>query len=176
MPTKKSKSPIRRTAALSDYSRRQGGAALGARLRRLSERIDREATQVYAERGVVFEQRWMGALNLLNRHGPLSVNELATALGISHPSVSQTRSSLRAARLVVERADPDDGRRRTLHLTPKGKAQIETLQPIWSALAHAAEALNTEAGNVVVALTRLEKALDRQSLFDRANSRLAEDT
>ncbi|RYG81768.1 MAG: MarR family transcriptional regulator, partial [Alphaproteobacteria bacterium] len=46
----------------SDYSRSFGGAALGARLRRASERIDRDGTRVYATRDVRFEQRWYGVL------------------------------------------------------------------------------------------------------------------
>src|SRR3954465_4059183 len=83
-----------------------GGAAIGALLRRISERIDRDANRVYARLGVNFEQRWMGVLDLLARQGPLSVKDLARDLRISHPSVSQTRSSLLKAGLVAERVDP----------------------------------------------------------------------
>jgi DNA-binding MarR family transcriptional regulator len=156
----------------SDYSRQQGGAAIGARLRRLSERIDRDANRLYSELGVVFEQRWMGVLNLLNLRGPMSVKDLAAALAISHPSVSQARASLRRADLIAERADPRDGRRRTLRLSAKGIVLVEKLQPIWSALAETAKTLNDEADDLVAGLTLLEHALDRGSLFDRVNARL----
>jgi DNA-binding MarR family transcriptional regulator len=159
--------------AAVDYSQSQGGAAIGARLRRLSERIDQDANRVYSQLGVTFEQRWMGVLNLLDLRGPMSVNELASGLAISHPSISQTRRSLKAAGLVAERADPNDGRRRTLHLTPKGRALVKKLQPIWSSLAQAAQVLNAEAGNVVAALTRLEEALGRRSLLARVNDGIA---
>jgi DNA-binding MarR family transcriptional regulator len=158
----------------TDYSRGQGGAALGARLRRLSERIDREAGAVYAHEGVPFEQRWMGVLNQLVLRGPQSVGELAQVLGISHPSVSQTRRSLQAAGLVAERPDPRDARRRTLHLTPEGAALVTRLKPIWAALIAAAVELNDEADDVVAALDRLEDALARRSLLARAVERLEE--
>ena len=135
----------------------------------------RMRNRAYSQLGVAFEQRWMGVLNQLNLFGPMSVNELAAALAISHPSVSQTRNSLQLAGLIAERADPDDGRRRILHFTPKGRALVRKLQPVWSALAAAALALNAEAGDTVSALTRLEQALARRSLLDRANDGLADE-
>jgi DNA-binding MarR family transcriptional regulator len=150
-----------------------GGAAIGALLRRLSDRIDRDAGRVYATLGVSFEQRWMGVLDLLARQGPMSVKELADDLKISHPSVSQTRGSLLAAGLVAERPDPTDGRRRTLYLTPEGQALVETLAPTWAALDKVGRALNAEAGDVVSVLIGLEAALDRASILDRAAEVLA---
>lgn len=64
----------------SDDSGQPGGASVGALLRRLSERIDRDANRVYSQLGAVFEQRWMGVLNLLALRGPMSVKELAAVL------------------------------------------------------------------------------------------------
>ena len=153
---------------LSNYTSRAGGAAIGARLRRLSERIDREAAQFYAEQGVEFEQRWYGTLNLLDQFGSLTVGELAEALGISHVSVSQTRDSLHKAGFVETTADPEDARRRMLRLSKKGRTLVNRLRPTWTALSAAAEALDREAGGVVAMLDRLERALEKQSIGDRA--------
>jgi DNA-binding MarR family transcriptional regulator len=154
---------------LANYTSRAGGSALGARLRRLSERIDREVTQYYAEQGVEFEQRWYGTLNLLDQFGSLSVGELSEALGISHVSVSQTRDSLCKAGLIDTAADPDDARRKILRLTRKGRNRVNRLRLIWAALSASAEALDREAGGVVNVLDRLENALNRVSVSDRAN-------
>ena len=151
-----------------------GGAAIGALLRRLSERIDRDANRVYAQLGVTFEQRWMGVLDLLARQGPMSVKDLARDLKISHPSVSQTRGSLLAAGLVAERLDPRDGRRRALHLTPDGQALVETLLPVWAALDQVGRALNAEAGDAVSVLIDLEEALNRRSIQDRVAEALTD--
>ncbi|QSQ24513.1 MarR family transcriptional regulator [Pyxidicoccus parkwayensis] len=152
---------------LTDFTNRSGAAAVGARLRRLSERIDREATELYAELGVTFEQRWFGTLNLLDLYGPLTVGELAQALGITHVSVSQTRDSLQRSGLTTSDADPSDGRRRTVRLTKEGKALVARLKPLWAALSEAAVELDQEAGNALAALERLERALDRSSLTER---------
>ncbi|MGH6965825.1 MAG: MarR family winged helix-turn-helix transcriptional regulator [Phenylobacterium sp.] len=152
---------------LRDYPRTQGGAAIGARLRRLSERIDREADQVYRQLGIEFEQRWFGLLNVLAMSGPLSVGEIAETLGITHAAVSQTRASLQARGLVAADADPTDARRRALRLTADGEALVARLRPTWEALNEVARELNREAGDAVETLGRLEAALDRRGLLDR---------
>lgn len=152
----------------ADHSRASGAAALGARLRRLSERIDREAARVYDHAGLHFEQRWMGVLSLLAECGAMSVGDLSQALGISHPSVSQTRRSLQEAGLVTEQVDELDARRRNLLLTPAGNAAIKDFRPIWAALIKAAEDLDRDAHGLIGPLNRFEDALNERSLDQRA--------
>ena len=157
-----------------DYISSAGAAAIGARLRRLSERIDREAHELHTAFGVPgFEQRWFGLLNQLDLAGPLSVGELATKLGISHVSVSQSRASLERAGHIHLVADPNDGRRRHLCLTPAGRALVARLRPLWVAMADAAVELDNDAGDILEPLRKLETALDAQSLFDRTRRHLA---
>src|SRR5688500_13916709 len=76
------------TLGIMDYPKSVGGVALGARLRRLSEAIDRDATRAYSSLGIKFEQRWFGVLNQLALNGPMSVSEIASALRITRASVS----------------------------------------------------------------------------------------
>src|SRR5450756_62951 len=78
----------------ADFIRAHGNAGIGARLRRLSDRLDREANAVYAHVGLHFEQRWVATLMLLDARGQITVGELAKALRIAQPSVSQTLRSL----------------------------------------------------------------------------------
>src|SRR3954464_2827321 len=104
-----------------DYTRTYGPAAIGGRLRRLAEQIDEDAGRIYAELGVTFEQRWLGVMEHLAEHGAASLSDLADALGISHPSVSQTRRSLETAGLVVSGAHLRDGRSRILGLSSAGR-------------------------------------------------------
>jgi len=155
-----------------DYPSSQGGAAIGARLRRLSERIDREAEQIYKDAGVAFEQRWYGVINQLATHGAMSVGDLAQVLGVTHVAISQVRASLEAAKLVETRADFSDGRRRTLLLTASGKRLVKRLTPVWNALNAASRELDREAGGVIETLARLEAALDREGLAERATGQL----
>jgi DNA-binding MarR family transcriptional regulator len=159
---------------LPDYVQSAGAAALGALLRRLSAALDADARRIYAEYGIAFEQRWLGVLDLLSSHGPLTVGELAASLGISHPSVSQTRDSLARAGLVDWEVVEGDGRRRKLRLTTEGAGLVRRLQPLWKALDEAAVELDREAGHVVAGLHALEGALRERSLFERVSGILGE--
>jgi DNA-binding MarR family transcriptional regulator len=157
---------------LPDYVQEAGPAAIGARLRRLSSWLDGDARRLYAESGIAFEQRWLGLLDLLSAHGPLTVGELATSLGISHPSVSQSRQSLARAGLIAWDRDEGDGRRRKLRLTEEGRAMVERLAPLWAALDVAAIEIDREAGDVRAALEALEAALRRKPLYERVKEKL----
>jgi DNA-binding MarR family transcriptional regulator len=159
-----------------DYSRSFGAAALGARLRRASERIDRDGTRVYAAQNIRFEQRWYGILRQLVEHArPMAVGEIAAILRITHASVSEASRSMEEAGLIASIAAPEDGRRRLLHLTDLGQALTTKMAPLWEAFNAAAEELNDEAGDLVRLLDRLDDALDRVSMFDRIMSKVSLD-
>lgn len=156
----------------ADYSRQAGGAALAARLRRLSERFDRDATRLYAAHDIRFEQRWYGLLNQLILNGPMSIGDISRALRITHVSVSQASRSLEAAGIITSAASTKDARRRELRLTAKGDALVAQLSPLWLAFNSVAEELNAEANDVVRLLDQLDDALARQSLFDRVADKI----
>jgi DNA-binding MarR family transcriptional regulator len=165
------------TAKLSgepDYIRSHGNAGVGARLRRLSERIDRESNAVYAHLGLHFEQRWMGVLMLLDERGEMTVGDLAEALRITQPSVSQTLRSLQAARIVSDKADPRDSRRRIQRLSPKGLQFVEQVRPVWVALMQTARDLDREGIDLLTPIDRIEKILDQKSVLERALGYLEE--
>jgi MarR family transcriptional regulator, organic hydroperoxide resistance regulator len=155
-------------SAEPDYIRSHGSAGVGARLRRLSERIDRESNAVYAHLGLHFEQRWMGVLMLLDARGEMTVGELAEALRITQPSVSQTLRSLQAARIVSDKADRRDSRRRLQRLSPKGLQFIEQVRPVWVALMQTARDLDREGIDLLTPIDRIEKILDQKSVLERA--------
>ena len=157
-----------------DGVERFGALALGGRLRRLSDRIDRDAKSIYEKMGIEFEQRWFPVFNCLRGGEAMSVTEIANNLRISHVSVSVTRKSLEAAQLVASIADEKDGRRSNLALTEKGQALSKELGPLFVALDLAAADLNAEADNAITAIARLEDALDRRSLSERTDHFLNE--
>lgn len=165
--------PVETRPILSETAR-SGAAAIGARLRRLSERIDRDAGRLYQDLGVTFEQRWFGVVNLLSMSGPRSVGELAAALGVSHASISQIRAGLAGAGLIDWDVDAHNARLRRIRLTPVGMSEVRRLAPLWEALSAAAIELDGESGEALAALDRLETALARQSLYDRVRGRMTD--
>jgi DNA-binding MarR family transcriptional regulator len=156
-----------------DYTRKYGPAAIGARLRRLSESIDEDAARIYVDLGIDFQQRWVGILEQLHDRGAQPVGELAASLGIRHSSVSQTRRSLEEAGLVESQVDPQDGRSRLLRLSGSGKELVRRLQPLWKILNATSRELDAEAAHVIAALDRLDRALERLSRYDRVRQKFA---
>lgn len=154
-------------SGVPDFSKEARCTVLGARLRRVSDQIDRDCGKVYALNGVTFEQRWFGVLKQLELNGPLSVGNLATLLGITHVSVIQTCQSMKRAGLITSANDPQDARVRNIRLTKKAHALIKELAPLWLKISEAGERLNQESGDVVALLDRLDEALEQKSLLDR---------
>ena len=155
-----------------DYTGSRGGEALGARLRRISESIDRDATQSYSLVDVKFEQRWCGILDQLTMNGPMSVSDISSALRITHVSVSQARQSLEKKGFIYAKSDKSDARRRELMITPSGEILVRRLQPLWEAQRIAASKLNDEVNDLIAVIDEAEKALERKSLLVRIEEEL----
>lgn len=150
-----------------DYPHTRGAAAIGARLRRLSERIDQETGELYLASGVAFQQRWYGTFNQIRNAGTISGGEIAQRLRLSHVAVSQVCSALVKAGLVISVSDPADSRRRLLSLTPAGHDLCEKMDRFWQTLEALSAELNREAGDLLGPLGLLEAALDREPLAER---------
>lgn len=155
---------------MRDFVVEKGTAAFGTRLRRLSERMDRDVRELYRLHGVDFEPSWFPVFAALSELGPMSVGDLAARMQISHPAVSQIRVKLAKAGLVRARADAADARRQMLQLTDKGRALAARLRPLWAKLARTTEQMCREnAPALLDQLRALEAALDERSLFDRVS-------
>ncbi len=159
---------------MTDYVRQQGTAAFGTRLRRLSDRLDRQVQALYRAQDSTFQPRWFAVVGALRERESLAVGELAVLLGISHAAVSQLRGELIAAGLVRGKSDPADGRRQLLELSPAGRRTVERLEPLWAAIATAMDGLVTAASpGLLDELGRLETALEQASMVDRVRAVLA---
>lgn len=154
-----------------DIVRSRGAAAFGTRLRRLSERLDRELQAAYAARGLDFEPRWFAVVVALRDHGPSSVGELARLTGVSHAAVSQVRAALQARGLVTSGVDPADRRSRTLTLTDAGEVLVRRCETLWAAAARAtAEMLAEHAPELLPQIDALEAGLNRTGLRARLDA------
>jgi DNA-binding MarR family transcriptional regulator len=148
--------------------------AFGTRLRRLSERLDREVQEIYRVAGFDFEPRWFAVVTALRAEGPASVGELAARIGVTHAAVSQVRSALAARGLVHALPDPADQRRQVLALTPEGQAAADRLEPLWAAISDStAELLAACAPDLLPQISRLEAGLASEGLAERVLARLA---
>src|SRR6185312_16103004 len=132
---------------MKDVIKPKGSAAFGTRLRRLSERLDRQIEMLYRANGVDFQPRWYPVITALIDESEASVGELASMIGITHPA---------------------DRRRQLLALSAKGRRYAETLTPLWRAIAAATDDLLAEvAPDLLRDLAELEAALDAEPMIDR---------
>jgi DNA-binding MarR family transcriptional regulator len=72
------------------------------------------------EAGATAEAAAFQVLDAIESSGPLTVNGVADALGVDQPRASRLAARAVDAGLVRRGADPDDGRRSILALTPRG--------------------------------------------------------
>ncbi|MBN8662814.1 MAG: bifunctional helix-turn-helix transcriptional regulator/GNAT family N-acetyltransferase [Candidatus Obscuribacter phosphatis] len=129
-----------------DHIRTLGSLAMSSRLKRLSERFFQDVQEIYEMHDIDFESKWFPIFHLLMVEGTLSVTEIASHLGITHPAVNLTVKELEKKRLVASAADKRDGRKRLISLTAKGKRLGEDLEPIWQDIRAAVDHLIEEAG------------------------------
>jgi len=157
----------------ADIIRQQRELALASRLKRLHERLAREASQVYRDLDEDFEARWFSVFYTLGRKAPLSVVEIARELHITHTAVNQVAGELLRKGLVTQERDRTDARRRILRLSGTGQALFRRLKPVWNAVVEVNREWLNEAGvDLLDALDRAEDALDERSLYDRLRVKL----
>jgi len=153
----------------SDFLDELGSLALGSRIKRLGDRMMAEANRTYRAFGHDAQPKWFGLLALLYRAGPVGVGEAADRLGLTQPAISQFCRDLEGRGWIQVDLDPDDGRKRVLRLSRRGKAAVAAMQPMWRAVESAANDLCRSAGaDFLASLQRLEWALSQKSIAERA--------
>ena len=151
-----------------DFIKNLGELALGSRLRRFSDRIMNDVTDIYEFTGLPFEPRWFPIYCFLADNDKASLAHIARELGITHPSVHQTLAEMTRAKLVVSTKDAKDKRKRLISLSMYGRRLLPQLQPVWDNIRTALRAVILEAEvDVLGTIERLETALDRDRFADR---------
>lgn len=144
-------------------------AAVGTLLRHVLELLDGDVAKLYEEQGLAeYRPRFSPAVRALLAQGPLSVSDLAAAVGVTHSAASQTAAQMARAGLVTHTPDPRDARRRLVALTPKAHALLPRIEAEWDATAAAMAALDTELSMPLgELLTEVAEAVGRRPFRDR---------
>jgi DNA-binding MarR family transcriptional regulator/N-acetylglutamate synthase-like GNAT family acetyltransferase len=156
-----------------DIVEQLGELALATRLKRLSERLQRDVSLVYRELDVDFQARWFAPLYALGKESPQAITDLARMLGLSHPAVNQIAGQMIRNGLLQETRDRRDERRRLLRLSAKGRRLLKQLEPVWQEIRMANAELLEETGvDLLSDLARIEAALAARSMAERVRRRL----
>lgn len=149
-----------------------GLLAIATRLQRLSERLRKDGALIYKAYGIDFEPKWFPVIYTLHCKPLLSVVEIASEIGYTHPSTISLLKELEKQRLIRSRKDKVDERKRLLQLTEKGKALVERVQPVWKVMTAAIAGFTDTRNNLLKAIVEVEDQLDRQSFLQRAREKI----
>ncbi len=145
---------------------------LGTRMRRLIETISTGMERVYDEAGVDVRTGHFYALYAVAERGPLTINAIANLAGFSHSAVSQTIKKLVAGGLVEAQAT-NDGRQKQIALTNHGSHMVDRMRPMWTAAdGMIKDACAESSVDIIGAITGVEAALKRCSVYDRLQEKL----
>jgi len=149
-----------------------GSLALATRLKNLSERLARDVSQIYKQSAFEFEPRWFALVYALKDGEEVSVTELSNMLKQTHPAVNQVANVLVEKKLVDERKDEGDQRKRLLKLSKKGEKLVKQMSDLWQKIKEANDQLLKDTGgDLLNNLDKVESALDQESRFDRIRAR-----
>jgi DNA-binding MarR family transcriptional regulator len=154
----------------ADVVRELGYLTLGSRLKRIGERLQGQAQVLLEESGISLPSPCFPLLAALDRLGPLSVGELAEAVGVSQPAVTRVLDTLESEGLVKSNPPARDRRVRPIALTRTGRKLISRVkQSVWPKIeAAVADACAGAAGPLLTQLAALEEALRTTPLNLRA--------
>lgn len=160
---------------VEDIIKTLGHLTLGTRLKRIGERLQadtQELTTLLA--GADLPTPHNPVLAALDLHGPLSIGDLAKALGQSQPGITRMVGKMKAAGLVHTEPGLEDARVNTVALTKEG---VDLIAQLKSTLWPATEVAVTDAcaglsGSLLDQLAQLEKRLQDKPLTKRIRVRV----
>lgn len=135
--------------------------------------MDAEIGRIYSDRQIKgLKPTYVRELLQLHLHGPMTITELAEAIGRTHSALSQKVAAMRSAGLV--RTVPGaDARSKRVTLTAKSKKLVELLAAEWRATEAAITELEAELPYPMTQVVRdVEAALERKSFYQRITEHL----
>ncbi|MBY3378539.1 MULTISPECIES: MarR family winged helix-turn-helix transcriptional regulator [Rhizobium] len=154
---------------VEDVVRTLGFLCMGSRLRRIGERLQADTQQVIDEAGLSIQAGQYPFLAAIDRSGPLTIGELAQAVGITQPGATRTIGQLLEFGYVDMQPAPDDQRRRLVSLTDKGQDLVDySKKVIWPRIAAAvADLCGDLDGPILEQLAAIEDGLAAMPLARR---------
>lgn len=146
-----------------------GLISLGTRMRRIGERLQADTQQIIDEMAIPVQAGQLPLLAAIRKLGPLSIGELAEALGVTQPGVTRSSALLVKAGYLEPSPVGEDKRRRVLSLTEKGRELMEVAErDLWPRVEAAVGDLCGDLSEPLLSqLTLIEKGLTEMPLIRR---------
>ena len=109
---------------VEDVVRSFGFLTLGTRMKRIGEKLQADTQRIMDELGAPLQASQYPFLAAIDRLGPLTVGELADAIGITQPGATRTVAQLVELGMLESEQAPDDQRRRIVSLSKEGRRLV----------------------------------------------------
>ena len=154
---------------VEDFVRGKGYLTLGTRFKRIGDRLQADVQQLIDAAGLAVQTGQYPLLAALDEIGPMTIGDLAAALGVSQPGVTRSVGQLAKQGVVTVRRGTRDQRKRRVELTEKGRTLVaDGRQTIWPLIeAHLADICAGTDGPLLDQLDALEARLQEKSLYSR---------
>ncbi|RZL13686.1 MarR family winged helix-turn-helix transcriptional regulator [Pedobacter aquatilis] len=145
-----------------------GILALSTRLQRLSEQLRKDGAQLYKTFDIDFEPKWFPIIYTLHHKEVLSVVEISSEIGYTHPSTISLLKELEKQKLIKSKKDKNDERKRLISLTDKGTDLIIKMKPVWAIMIKILSEIANNENNLLMAINEAEEKLKLQGFLQRA--------
>lgn len=158
---------------VEDVVRALGFLTLGTRMKRVGERLQADTQRIMDELGAPLQAGQYPFLAAVDRLGPLTVGELAEAIGITQPGATRTVGQLVELGMLESQPASDDQRRRIVSLTKEGQRLVATAKrDVWPRIREAVTGLCGDLqGPLLEQLAAIEDGLAAAPLDRRSRAK-----
>jgi DNA-binding MarR family transcriptional regulator len=164
---------MRSSVVVEDVVRALGFLTLGSRMKRIAERLQTDTQRMMSSLDSRLQASQHPFLAALDRLGPLTIGDLAEAVGITQPGATRTVAHLIELNLVEAKQPDDDQRRRVISLTKSGQRLVDQAKrEVWPRIQDAVMDLCADlSGPLLSQLDAIEDGLAKDPLERRAAPR-----
>ena len=157
---------------VEDVVRELGFLCLGSRFRRIGERLQSDVQRILDEQQIPIQASQFPALAAVDRLGPITIGELADAIGITQPGATRIAAQLAEVGLLDVQQARDDQRRRLVSLTDEGQRLVDaSKRHLWPEIEKAVAAICGHlTGPLLEQLASIERDLEVMPLNRRIAS------
>lgn len=156
-----------------DYIRQLGEVAFGSRLKRISDRVNKEVSNLFKSQNLDIEPSWLPLLIYLEDNGNASVTEIASAMNFTHPAVIHLLNKMENRKLILVFGDKDDRRKRLVKLSDYGRKILDSSSSLLEEIRlSVVDLFNSGGCNYLNVMDSLERSLEEKNLLLRIEERI----
>ncbi|NJB37964.1 MarR family winged helix-turn-helix transcriptional regulator [Croceivirga sp. JEA036] len=157
---------------MEDFLIEMGINGITARLKRLNDAFMYQTKDLYDTLNVDIEPNWHMVFLLLEKHGALTITELAEATRLSHPGMIKLVKKMKKNGYVQAFKDKADLRKHNIELTDKATSMLPKIHKYWAAGEKALQELLAHSPSLLHQLESVEKQMSKADFKERTLNNL----